>query len=414
MTRTTLFSILAWVMTVGLAGGAETGKFSSAEREAREVDRQRTHFSFKKCGKLISRPTGMPKPGPYYTTLVKMDQVDRFPYEYALYFSTDHDRGNGGIWLYVSSGDPTDADRWKSYDQATADGDFDYLQEKPAGNPIFFDSIQGRQTETPHANIIDGTVYMTYHNVGAGHNQSTLLATSPDGVNFTRINGENDSVILDYDPQKEAGDGHTGYLRWRPNPFPDLDYKYVGYSLHGGGDDFHGAMWASNDAIHWDKLQVFDALEGHAVEGDRIVRRRSIDPNTITDLGGGEFVAICSLGHRSSGGRPRVLELYEIFLGSDGKALTRQGRKILGNGPPGSCDAEELETPTTVVIGDTWHLIYVGTKNRARENTVLGAVGTLDASAPRTPELSHEDQARDFHQSDDGAGADETRTTPSQ
>lgn len=358
----------------------------------------RTCFSFEKRGKLISRPVGMPAPGPYYTCLVKMDRVDRFPYEYALYFSTDHDRGAGGIWLYVGSGDPADGDSWKSYDEAVADGDFDYLQEKPAANPIFADRVQGRQTETPDANVIDGSVYMTYHNVGAGHSQSTLLATSPDGVNFTRINGKNDSVILDYDPRQEVGNGHTGYFRWRPNPFPDLDYKYVGYSLHGGGDDFYGAMWASNDAIHWDEQQIFDSIEGHAVDGDRIVRRRSIDPNTITAIGGGEFVAIGSLGHRSSGGRPRVLELYEIFLGSDGKTLTRQCRKILGNGPPGSCDAEELETPTTIVVGDTWYMIYVGTRNKARENTVMAAVGKLDLSAPESPGLPSKDQTRDLHQ----------------
>jgi hypothetical protein len=209
---------------------ATSKKASAKKAEATEL---RTHFSFKKRGKLISRPVGMPAPGPYYTCLVKMDEVDRFPYEYAM---------------------------------------------------------------------------------------------------------------------------------------------------------------------HWDKLQVFDAIEGHAVDADQIIRRRSIDPNTITDLGNGEFVAIGSLGHRSSGGRPRRLELYEFFLGSDGRTLTRQGRKILGNGPAGSYDAEELETPTTIVIGDTWHLIYVGTRNRARENTVLGAVGTLDVSAPKTPELSHEDQTRDFHQ----------------
>ena len=64
-----------------------------SNREAREGDGRRTHFSFEKRGELISRPARMPKPGPYYTTLVKMDQVDRFPYAYALYFSTDHDRG---------------------------------------------------------------------------------------------------------------------------------------------------------------------------------------------------------------------------------------------------------------------------------------------------------------------------------
>jgi hypothetical protein len=375
---------------------AEHPRRAPASQEAGEGDRQQTHFSFHKRGKLISRPKGMPKPGPYYTTLVKMDQVDRFPCEYALYFSTDHDRGQGGIWLYLCHGDPTDADSWKSYDQAVAEGQFDYLPNRPVANPIFVDRVQGRQTETPHANVIDGTVYMTYHNSGAGHSQSTLLATSRDGVNFTRINGDEDSVILDYDSAQEVGDGHTGYFRWRPNPFPDLDYKYVGYSLHGGGDDFHGAMWASNNAVDWDKLQVFDSIEGHAVDGNRIVRRRAIDPNSITDLGNGEFVAICSIGHRSSGGRARVLELYEIYLARDGKTLTREGRKILVNGPPGAYDAEELDGATTVVVGDTWHLIYVGTKGGGRENTIMGAVGRFDGSAPRSPRLPPEDQTRDL------------------
>ena len=375
----------------------DSRRLSSAQRESREGHSRRTHFSFEKRGKLISRPEGMPKPGPYYTTLVKMDQVDRFPYDYALYFSTDHDRGKGGIWLYVCNGSPSDAGNWKSYDQAVGAGGFDYLREKPAANPIFVDRVQGWQTETPHANVIDGTVYMTYHNAGAGHSQSTLLATSRDGVNFTRINGDKDSVILDYDPKQDIGNGHTGYFRWRPNPFPGLDHKYVGYSLHGGGDDFHGAMWASNDAIDWDKLQVFDAIEGHAVEGDRIVRRRAIDPNSITDLGNGEYVAICSIGHRSSGGRARVLELYEVYLAGDGKALTRRGRKILGNGPPGAYDEEELDGAATVVVGDTWHLVYVGTKGKGRENTVMGAVGKFDGLAPRSPGLPPKDQTRDFH-----------------
>ena len=57
------------------------------------------HFVFDKQGPLISRPNGMPT-GPYWPTLIKMDEVKGFPYEYALYFSTDHS-GKGGIWLYV-------------------------------------------------------------------------------------------------------------------------------------------------------------------------------------------------------------------------------------------------------------------------------------------------------------------------
>jgi hypothetical protein len=277
------------------------------------------------------------------------------------------------------------------------DGDFDYLKNKPAANPIFVDTIQGTQTETPHANVIDRTVFMTYHNAGTGHSQSTLLATSQDGVNFTRINGDKDSVILDYDPGKDAGNGHTGYFRWRPNPFPSLDARYVGYSLHGGGDNFYDAMWISNDAIHWDKVQVFDAIEGHAVEGNRIVRRHGMDVNSITPLGNGEYVAIGSIGNRSSGGRKRTLELYEIFLAEDGKTLTRECRKILPNGAPGAYDEEELGGATSVMIGNTWHLIYVGTKGKAGVNTIMGATGTVDWAAPKSVKLKPADQTRDFH-----------------
>ncbi len=364
---------------------------------AQEETAPQTHFSFERHGRLIPHPPGMPKPGPYYTCLVKMDEVADFPYDYALYFPTDHDSGKGGIWLYLCNGIPTDPANWKSYDQALADGAFDHLENKPAANPIYTDTTQGRQTETPHANVIDHTVYMTYHNAGAGHGQSTLLATSSDGVNFARINGDNDSIILDYDSNKDVGDGHTGYFRWRPNPFSGLDCKYVGYSLHGGGDDFHGSMWTSNDAIKWDRVQIFDSIEGHAVDDNRIVRRRTIDPNTITPLGNGEYVALCSLGPRSSGGRARVLELYEIFLAADGKTLTRECRKVLSNGPPGSLDAEELDGATTIVIGDTWHMLYFGTSGQAGTNTVMSATGTLNLSPPKSPELKPEDQQRDFH-----------------
>ena len=369
---------------------------SDALRPDREIV-SATHFTFRKQGKLISRPSGMPKPGPYYPTLVKMDRVSHFPYDYALYFSTDHDRGQGGIWLYVCNGSPTAAENWKSYDRAVADGDFDYLQTRPPANPIFVDTTQGTQTETPHANVIDRTVYMTYHNAGAGHSQSTLLATSRDGVNFARIHGDKDSVILDYEPDTDAGDGHTGYFRWRPNPFSGLDARYVGYSLHGGGDNFYDAMWTSNDAITWDKVQVFDAVEGHAVQGNRIVRRHGIDIHSITLLGNGEYVAIASIGNRASGARARVLELYEIFLAADGKTLTRESRKIVPNGPPGAYDAEELDGAASVVIGDTWHLIYVGTCGKASVNTIMGATGTLNVAAPKSTKLKPSNQTRDFH-----------------
>lgn len=376
----------------GVAGNAGT---PTVEAKPARAGSQATHFNFTKKGVLISRPSKMPTPGPYWTTLVKMADVHGFPHEYALYFSTDHGR-KGGIWLYVCTGSPTEADNWKSYDRAVADGDFDYLKDKPTANPIFRDTTQGWQTETPCANVIDGVVYMTYHNCGAGHAQSTLLATSKDGVNFARIHGDKDSVILDYDPRKAPGNGHTGYFHWGRNPFAGVHYKYVGYSLHGGGDKSHSAMWGSNNPVKWDKLQVFDHIEGYAIEKDRFIKWPEIDPNSITPLGNGEYVAICVGGTRSSGSKARVNELYEIFIASDGKTLTRNSRKILVNGPPGDGDSEELSEPTTIVVGGVIHLIYVGTSKKARANVVMGASGKLDRSAPKAEPLNRAQRQRHF------------------
>lgn len=56
-----------------------------------------TYFKFQKTGTLVKRPQDMPKPGPYWPTLVSMEAVKDFPFDYALYFSTDHHRGKGGI-----------------------------------------------------------------------------------------------------------------------------------------------------------------------------------------------------------------------------------------------------------------------------------------------------------------------------
>jgi predicted GH43/DUF377 family glycosyl hydrolase len=350
-----------------------------------------TNFDITRKGVLFPSPEGMPKPGPYYTCLVKMDGVAGFPFDYALYFSTDHNK-QGGIWLYLCKGIPTESSNWKSYDQAVADGDFDYLKEKPEKNPVYSDTVQGYSSETPHANVIDGKVYMTYHNVLKDkRGQGTLLATSPDGINFSRINGGQDSVIL------EGPVNHTGYFRWAPNPFSGVKHKYVGYSLFGGGPNFRCAMWVSDDAIHWKRDQVFRPQEGHAMpEADKLLIWHGIDPNSITPLGNGKYVALCSGGNRASGSMARVVELYEIFLGDDGKTLTGESRKVLAKGAAGSDDAEEASEPTTVLIGDTWHLIYVGAKNQGKENTVMSATAKLDKTAPAGSELSKADQQRHF------------------
>lgn len=333
-----------------------------------------TCFSFTKTGALFPTPGGMPSPGPYYPCLVKMDGVPGFPFDYALYFSTDHDSGRGGIWLHLCRGNPADSANWSSYDQARAAGAFDHLARKPEANPIYIDTRQGSQTETPHANVIDGKVFLTYHQKLIGK-QATMLASSADGVNFERIRGRGNSIIL----PAAAGANHTGYFRWAPNPFHRVASRFIGYSLYGGGDDYHSAMWGSDDAVKWDLLEVFTPREGLAMpEPGMIMIWHELDPGSAVRVGDDEYVLLSAGGNRASGGAARVVELYEVFLAGDGKTLTRECRRVLGRGTAGSPDAEELAEPTLTRIGDDWLLVYIGACDRGRRNTVMAARGRFN------------------------------------
>jgi hypothetical protein len=359
------------------------------------AEKRGTTYKLQKQGQLIRPRPEMPAPGPYYPCLVSMSSVRAFPFDYALYFSTDHDTEEGGIWLHLCNGDPTEAANWVSYDDAVEAGRFDHLDQKPSANPIYLDTVQGDgHTETAYANVIDSTVYLTYHKNNCGHNQATLLATSTDGINFSRLNGDADSIILDYEPSERHGDGHTGYFRWTPNPFSGIEHAYVGYSLHGGGDNFHSAIWGSNDAIQWDRLDILDPIQGFAVPKDDMeLIWHEIDPTSITRLDDDEYIAICGVGTRASGGVARVTELYEIFLGADGRTLKRECRKIL-DVEPGKDDAEELAQPTSLLIDDQLLLVYIGARDEGSVNTIMAAVGKLDRTTDRPTELPESERRR--------------------
>ena len=356
------------------------------------------NFEFVKTESLIGPPRSMSDKnftqGAYYPTLVKMDGVGNFPYDYALYFSTDHASNDGGIWLYLCNGKPSQAANWVSYDDALVAGRFDYMSKKPAGNPIYTDTILGRQTETPHANVIDGKVYMSYHNyldyLGW---QATMMAISDDGVNFQRIFDNDRAIIL---KPKEFLD-HTGYFRWGPNVFSGVDYKYVGYSLRRGTVDYRSSMWGSNDAIHWDELQMINGwkTDQSIPEADRFLIWHEMDPTSIRKIRGNEFVAICCAGTRAAGKMKRLTELYEVYLAPDGCTQTRMARKIMGVGDKTSDDSEESSSSAVTLIDDSLHMVYVGTTDAGKTNTVMGAVGVFNANAIMTSKLA--DSVQQYH-----------------
>jgi hypothetical protein len=73
-----------------------------------------TCFTLTKTEPLIACPANMPGPGAYYPTVVSMKEVEGFPFDYALYFSTDHQNTETGIWLYLCSGAPSKAENCTS------------------------------------------------------------------------------------------------------------------------------------------------------------------------------------------------------------------------------------------------------------------------------------------------------------
>ena len=357
-----------------------------------------SHYNLSKHAELFKAPESMPGPGPYYTSIVPMKDIAAIPYDYALYSSTDHHNGDGGIWIHFCNGAPSEAN-WISYDEAVASGSLDHIDNKPAANPIYQDNTQGDgHTETPHANIVDGSVYLSYHKNGINNSQATILATSPDGLNFTRINGDDDSVILSFNPETDPGDGHTGYFRWADNPFSGITHKYVGYSLHGGGDDYYSAIWGSNDAVQWERLNILVPIEGQAVDDDNLmIVWHGIDPYSIRALGNGEYTAICDVGNRASGSAARIVEQYQIYLADDGCTLTRMSERLIGVGAPGSLDAEEVCSPTSIEIDGKIHLLYVGASESGQVNTVMSAIGTFDPNADLNAPLSDDDKTRHLY-----------------
>ncbi|MEH6547854.1 MAG: hypothetical protein V7701_15565, partial [Sneathiella sp.] len=298
-----------------------------------------------------------------------------FPFEYALYFSTDHHRGKGGIWLYVCSGIPSEPGCWRSYDDAVAAGAFDHIEQKPSKNPIYVDTVQGNQTETPHANVIDGIVYMTYHNKGAGHHQSTLLATSPDGVNFTRINGDADSVILDYDPKIAPGNGHTGYFRWGPNPFERVRYRYIGYSLHGGGPRPGSAMWGSNDVVRWEIIDQTKRISFHGSEARQRIFWQ-IDPSSIRKVDESRYAAITAGGVPHHGKMKRHAQIYEVYLSPEGAEIIDFPRLILPRGSDHNDDALMAFQPAVLTVTGKTYLIYTAVSKNGEKNSLMSAVGS--------------------------------------
>lgn len=177
---------------------------------------------------------------------------------YYAYYSTDHDLGDGGIFLATA---PTPLGPWTRQGAAGQ-----------AGNILTDGS--NRQAETPvvHYDPENNRLLMIYHiymTAGVTRQQSKV-AESADGINWN---------IIDYiypwagTSLDQVHARHTGYMSWGRDPLGVVP-GWVGWSrLFGGADTSLCAATRSLDGVHWemDFLPVdFPFLMGH-IEDTRVI-----------------------------------------------------------------------------------------------------------------------------------------------
>jgi hypothetical protein len=332
--------------------------------------------------KILDKPAEMIEGdfGPYCPDVISAAEIrkadSRFPskYSWLLFFSTDHTAGDGGIYLYLCNGDPLEASSWVSYTDAVAAGDFDYLDEKPTANPIFLDLEYGYQSETPCVNVVDGKVYMTYHNAGnvtySQARQNTCLAISEDGINYYRhFNSkaeEHSGAILTYDPEYYPGDGHTGYFSWCANPIVEINSKYIGYSLFGGAGWGYGALWTSDNAIDWGIKEIIKPSIGLATEhltDYTYLVRTMFSPKNIRRSGMGSYTVLNQISRIGASGTMLAKALpCQMVIESDGVSIKTAVRKLLDYGEADTYNEGNIGTPIMFGENDEYCITYCSDK----------------------------------------------------
>lgn len=318
--------------------------------------------------------------GPYWPDYVDMRNTG-FPADYAMYFSTDHASGFGGIWLYVCRGEPTTRANWKSYDEALALGWFDGITDKPAGNPIISGDTKQNpagftQLETPRVRKVGSTWYMNLqaNNVqNKRNNQATIQATSPDGVQWL-LPASLGTVLLVSTTNFGFGDGHTGYFTCGDNPFPALvnpatnqPWKYLGYSLDGGTDKAKFGQWASDDWTTWTQLAGLHSPRGRIFDQLSKGLGWYIDVPSIRRINDDMYSAVVGGTAGGSSSAPQYGTMFETVLDKFGREHLAEPKVILdqaagarAQGP--SVPRVMIDTPNNRFLA-SWYASDANNKN---------------------------------------------------
>lgn len=351
-----------------------------------------TAFSFTKQGAIF--PTTSPA---YYPCIIDTSGVTDWPWTVTVYASTDH--GAGGIYMYGAVGDPTVLGNWETYDAGLAAGHFDAFGTKPGANPIYIDADTS-DAETPHIVKVGSTWILTCHDEVASADQPTRAATATTApLNFTRLANADDGKILNGNaaPLNDyPGNANRGYFRWGANPFSGVAYDYIGYGLSGAGNYYHFAMYGSDDGTTWTLITLLNQTVGMGLTATYGVVWNMIDPQSIRDAGNGEYVALCSVGPRSSGATSVARKVYEIYIAADGYTLTRQPRLVIDLGGVGDDDEDEVSSPTTLLYGGTLLCVYQGTDG-ANANSLMLATGSVTATAAKPTAITYPNHTKESY-----------------
>jgi hypothetical protein len=256
-----------------------------------------------------------------------------FPRRWRLYYSTDHAAGAGGV-AYSEADQPTGP--WTHHPVIYVDTTVDTFQ-----------------TETPSVVYVPETrlwhMYYQQSNVEGG--QRTLLATSADGLAWTR-QGVALSIPLVGGAPDTRWPGqqiHTGYAI--PHRLPGG--RWLMYHLLAGGDrPYFGQSW-SEDGIHWQidpRPLMYDIHLTHQFAERRIewntgylVEHEGVLwwVGTITD-----FI---------SGAVPRSAFLVQAPMGADYRTFLAPPRAVFG---PNNFRSMNV---TTDADGSTWLIRQDGT-----------------------------------------------------
>jgi lysophospholipase L1-like esterase len=331
---------------------------------------------------FITKPATMTSAGkgPYWPCLVDYRNFAAFPADWATYFSDDHGSGTEGIWLWVGRGSDATTAQWLSYDDALLAGWFDSIASKPTANPIIgsgqpqTNPAGFTEIETPDVNIYNGNVILTCQTnnaTGYRYNQATIRTVSTDGLNFV-LPASRSTILLNNPDFGAVGDGHTGYLRSGPNPYPDLinpatgaPWVWVYYSLAAGTDKSGSMQWASDDPIAGTvtRLTPLRATAGIVTDDPTVLNGKRIGnfPPVagMRKISNGVYSAFVGASSPSSGSVQGSSIIAEAFMDSKGR-LHNQGkvRPILG---VGDANVRPIGAAVGTIVLDTVNNKWVAT-----------------------------------------------------